>query len=181
MDVLLGLGSNSDFAGLSPVELIAAGVSSLSRLVKDMKISSLYRTRAMYVEAQESFFNAVIYGKVSSSLSPFSFLEKIHRIEAEFGRDREKEIRFGPRSLDIDIEEFGDMKIDSDSLTLPHPRLHERAFVLVPALEIFSESADEKKKERFASLLVKLPDQGVEKCPEEIQVRFRNLIRIETR
>ena len=88
MDVLLGLGSNSDFAGLSPVELIAAGVSSLSRLVKDMKISSLYRTRAMYVEAQESFFNAVIYGKVSSSLSPFSFLEKIHRIEAEFGRDR---------------------------------------------------------------------------------------------
>lgn len=173
VDVLLGLGSNSGFSGYEPFELLSKACVSLSFLLENMKISSLYRSRAMYFENQTDFFNMAVYGRAEDSLSPFELLEEIHKIEADLGRDRSREIRFGPRSLDIDIEEFGNLSLETENLVLPHPRMKERAFVLIPALEIFQESADEEKKEKILPLLESVSSQEISKCPEEIQEKFR--------
>lgn len=128
----------------------------------------------MYVENQENFFNMAAKGFVDDSADPFALLEKIHEIEKMFGRDRAKEIRFGPRPLDIDIEEFGgDVVNEPPVLVVPHPRIQERQFVLLPAIEILTTSADEQLRAKLEKFLSALPDQGVEKCPEEIQVQFR--------
>lgn len=176
MEVILGLGSNRTYKGMSPVELLAFAVRSLSRFVSDIKVSSVYETRPMYVCDQENFFNIALKGSVPESMSPEALLEAIHEIEAEGGRDRSKEVRFGPRSLDIDIEEFSDVVMNTEDLILPHPRIKERAFVLIPLLEIFSESADVEKRERYASWLNALPnqgnDEGVVKSPQKVQETF---------
>lgn len=176
VNVLLGLGSNSCFSGLEPFELLSKACVSLSFLLENMKISSLYESRAMYYENQTDFFNMAVYGEADDSLSPFELLEEIHKIEAEYGRDRSREIRFGPRSLDIDIEEFGNLVLETEKLVLPHPRMKERAFVLIPALEIFQESADEERKEKFLPLLESVSSQEIFRCPEEVQEKFRNCL-----
>ena len=159
--VLLGLGANTPYDSISPVELLGRACTELSRQIEGLVCSSVYRTRAMYVTDQNDFYNMAVRGMVDDSCSPENLLLHIHEIEASLGRDRNREIRFGPRSIDIDIELFGSRKIQSEELQIPHPRLHERAFVLVPALEILTESADCIEREMFAGYLHKLPDQGV--------------------
>lgn len=141
-NVILGLGSNRSFNSLSPVQLLDAACSELRKIMINPVFSSVYSSKAMYVTDQEDFYNMVCVGFVPDEEEPFGFLEKIHKIEEEYGRDRSKEIRFGPRSLDIDIEKFGDWTSNDPELTVPHPRMHERAFVLIPLLELLAESAE---------------------------------------
>ncbi len=172
--VLLGLGSNTKFHGKKSVELLAAACKDLSKILLSPVFSCIYESRPMYVEKQENFFNMAAKGFVDDSVNPFAFLEKIHEIEKKYGRNRSKEIRFGPRPLDIDIEEFGGLSINEPPvLIIPHPRIHERQFVLLPTIEILTTSADEQLKAKFKNFLSTLPDQGVVKCPEEIQVQFK--------
>lgn len=140
--VILGLGSNRSFDSLSPVQLLDAACEALREIMVNPVFSSVYSSKAMYVTDQEDFYNMVCIGYVEDEEEPYGFLEKIHRIENKYGRDRSKEIRFGPRSLDIDIEKFGDFVSDDPVLTVPHPRMQERAFVLIPLLELLSESAE---------------------------------------
>ena len=90
-------------------------------------------------------------GFVSDDCKPEELLKITQKIEGEFGRDRSKEIRFGPRSLDIDIELFGNEKIESPELLIPHPRIKERTFVLLPALEILDQSSDKSIRDEFIS------------------------------
>ena len=134
--VALGLGSNKKFSGLRPEEILGGAVFELSKILRGVEISSVYRTKAMYVLDQDDFYNMALAGFLDEGISARDLLEKIHEIEASFGRDREKEIRFGPRPLDIDIEFFGNQKISEPDLQVPHPRLKERAFVLIPLLEV---------------------------------------------
>ena len=134
--VALGLGSNKKFSGLRPEEILGGAVFELSKILRGVEISSVYRTKAMYVLDQDDFYNMALAGFLDEGISARDLLEKIHEIEAGFGRDREKEIRFGPRPLDIDIEFFGNLKISEPDLQIPHPRLKERAFVLIPLLEV---------------------------------------------
>ena len=134
--VALGLGSNKKFSGLRPEEILGGAVFELSKILRGVEISSVYRTKAMYVLDQDDFYNMALAGFLDEGISARDLLEKIHEIEASFGRDREKEIRFGPRPLDIDIEFFGNQKISEPDLRIPHPRLKERAFVLIPLLEV---------------------------------------------
>lgn len=170
--VILGLGSNNSFMGMEPVELLAYGCKRLYSVMTDFTCSSLYESKAMYVTDQSDFYNMVVMGNIDDSISPYQFLNKIHQIEAEFGRDRSKEIRFGPRSLDIDIEIFGNLQSSDPDLLLPHPRTKERQFVLLPALEILKKDADVQIRKDFESALKLLPDQGVRLCSEQIQKRF---------
>jgi len=86
------------------------------------------------------FLNAV--GEVVLSCEPRELLGLIHDIEGRLGRDREKERRMGPRPIDVDILLFDALVIDSPELTIPHPRLAERSFVLVPLLELCPELRD---------------------------------------
>ena len=110
--VLLGLGSNKSFNNKSPLELLAAAGEELGLLMSDVHFSSVYKTRAMYVKDQKDFYNAAALGYVDDGVAARDFLHQINQIEAKYGRDRSCEVRFGPRSLDIDIELFGDEKIE---------------------------------------------------------------------
>lgn len=96
--------------------------------------SSLYRTPPWGPVPQEDYLNQVI--EVSSPVGAVSLLHLALGIERMLGRDRSREARYGPRPIDIDILVFGTERHASDALTLPHPRLMERAFALVPLAEI---------------------------------------------
>ena len=84
--------------------------------------------------SRRRFVNACI--EIETSLDPHALLFTLHKIEKKFGRDRAQETRWGPRTLDLDLIAYDDVTIDKPELTLPHPRLFERAFVLVPLAEI---------------------------------------------
>ena len=83
---------------------------------------------------QPPFVNACI--AIETALAPRPLLSKLHEIEKRFGRDRSRETRWGPRALDLDLLAYDDIVVDEPDLTLPHPRMFERAFVLVPLVEI---------------------------------------------
>ena len=93
--------------------------------------SSLYRTAPVDAQGPD-FFNAV--AALETDLPPAELLAALHRIEAEHGRERP--YRNAPRTLDLDLLLHGSTLLDGPALTLPHPRLHERAFVLAPLLEL---------------------------------------------
>ncbi len=99
--------------------------------------SRLYRTPAWGVEDQDDFLNAV--AAVETGLSPRALLDGLLAIEREFGRDREREQRWGPRTMDLDLLLYGREQVDEPGLRVPHPHLHERAFALLPLLEIAPE------------------------------------------
>ena len=96
------------------------------------KASSVYRTKAWGITDQPDFLNQALL--VSTHLSPFELLEKIQDIERRMGRARE--IKWGERIIDIDILFYNDEIIDTENLTIPHPYLHYRNFVLLPLMDI---------------------------------------------
>jgi 2-amino-4-hydroxy-6-hydroxymethyldihydropteridine diphosphokinase len=96
--------------------------------------SSDYRTPPWGVTDQPPFANAAI--AVETALAPHDLLGRTQAVERALGRERTKERRFGPRTIDLDILLYDDLTLDDATLTLPHPRLLERAFVLVPLAEI---------------------------------------------
>jgi 2-amino-4-hydroxy-6-hydroxymethyldihydropteridine diphosphokinase len=85
----------------------------------------------------EYFLNAAVV--IESTLSARDLLDHLMRIEREHGRDRARETPYGPRTLDLDLLTFGDKQVDEPGLVVPHPRMHERLFVLVPLAEIAPE------------------------------------------
>ncbi|MEV5363434.1 2-amino-4-hydroxy-6-hydroxymethyldihydropteridine diphosphokinase [Streptomyces cellulosae] len=97
-------------------------------------VSPVYETEPWGVEpgSQPSYFNAVLVLK--TTLPPSSLLERAHAVEEAFDRVRDE--RWGPRTLDVDIVAYADLCSDDPQLTLPHPRAHERAFVLAPWLDV---------------------------------------------
>jgi len=99
--------------------------------------SSLYRSPAWGVSEQPDFLNAVVM--IETDLPAPALLAALMQIEREHGRHRETEQRWGPRTLDLDILLYGDEVIDLPGLRVPHPYLHERAFVLIPLREIAPE------------------------------------------
>jgi 2-amino-4-hydroxy-6-hydroxymethyldihydropteridine diphosphokinase len=96
--------------------------------------SSDYRTPPWGITEQPSFINAVI--AVATSLSPRQLLKRLQACERALGRDRGREQRWGPRPIDLDLLAYDDVTLREPDLTLPHPRLFERAFVLLPLAEI---------------------------------------------
>ncbi len=156
----MGLGSNKSYNNKTPLELLAAAGEELCLLMENVHFSSVYKTPAMYVTDQEDFYNAAAVGYVEDDTDAFDFLKKINQIEAKYGRDRDREIRFGPRSLDIDIELFGDEHIDSPTLQIPHIRMEERAFVLIPSIEVLKYSADEIVREKYIKCLEAVEKTG---------------------
>jgi 2-amino-4-hydroxy-6-hydroxymethyldihydropteridine diphosphokinase len=99
-----------------------------------VRVSAFRDTDPVGVVAQPNFLNAV--AELSSDLSPRELLDRLLEIERALGRDRTKEERWGPRTIDLDLLLYGDKVIDEPGLTLPHPRLAERRFVLEPLNEL---------------------------------------------
>jgi 2-amino-4-hydroxy-6-hydroxymethyldihydropteridine diphosphokinase len=124
--------------------------------------SSEYRTPPWGVTDQAPFVNAVI--AADTTLTPQDLLARAQGVERALGRDRSHEQRWGPRPVDIDILAYDDVVLDTPGLTLPHPRLFERAFVLVPLTEIAPERVITGIRVREA--LAKLDTAGIEKLPQ---------------
>lgn len=130
-DVYIGLGSN---LGNRILHLAQAREAIPGKVGAIIHASSIYDTAPWGPVPQENYLNQVIC--ISTTLSPRALLDQLHEIERAAGRDRKNEVRFGPRTLDLDILIYGERTIDEDGLTIPHPRIGERAFVLVPLVEI---------------------------------------------
>jgi len=113
---------------------MASALTRLRSLGTAQKCSSLYSTTPVGFAEQPRFLNAVI--TLETELDPQHLLQALLCIEKEYGRDRASGIFKGPRTLDLDILLLGDLHLDEPGLTLPHPRLADRAFVLVPLNEI---------------------------------------------
>jgi 2-amino-4-hydroxy-6-hydroxymethyldihydropteridine diphosphokinase len=124
--------------------------------------SSDYATPPWGEEKQDRFVNACI--EIETALDPHALLFTLHKIEKKFGRDRTKETRWGPRTLDLDLIAYDDVKLDKPELTLPHPRLFERAFVLVPLAEIAPDRIIGGRK--VADALAAVSTAGIERLPE---------------
>jgi 2-amino-4-hydroxy-6-hydroxymethyldihydropteridine diphosphokinase len=126
--VYLALGSN---LGDRRANLVAA-VAQLREQVAVEAISSLYETEPAYVLDQPRFLNAALCGR--TTLAPIELLAFVKGIERALGRTAGP--RYGPRLVDIDLLLYGDTVLDSPELSIPHPRMAERPFVLVPLAEI---------------------------------------------
>jgi 2-amino-4-hydroxy-6-hydroxymethyldihydropteridine diphosphokinase len=125
-----------------------------------LAISPVYETAPVGGPAQPDYLNAVLL--IQTGLPPRDLLAAVRRIEADFGRVRSE--RFGPRTLDIDIIDYAGQVSDDPVLTLPHPRAHERAFVLAPWHDI-DPGAELPGRGAVAELLGGLDRDGVRPVP----------------
>ncbi|MEA2082417.1 MAG: 2-amino-4-hydroxy-6-hydroxymethyldihydropteridine diphosphokinase [Elusimicrobiota bacterium] len=127
-EVALSLGSN---VGDSFHTLISS-LKDLSRFVNDMKVSSFYRSDPVEMRYQPDFINMAVSGR--TDIRPELFLKKVNSVEKKYGRART--IKYGPRTLDIDIIFFGGEIVNTEELVIPHPKFRRRLFVLEPLAEI---------------------------------------------
>ena len=132
--VFIALGSNLAGNLDSPASQVIRGFQSIEQLPKTklIKQSSLYQSAAVGYLNQPDFINAVV--EISTQLSPETLLEKLLNIEHEAGRERP--FANAPRVLDCDLLLYDNVILNTEKLTLPHPRMHQRGFVLLPLAEI---------------------------------------------
>ncbi|MEO5622666.1 MAG: 2-amino-4-hydroxy-6-hydroxymethyldihydropteridine diphosphokinase [Dokdonella sp.] len=132
----IGLGSNLD----NPPQQLRRALAALANCPRTrlLKHSRLYRTAPWGIADQPAFVNAV--AELATSLSPRELLETLLAIECRHGRRRDGS-RWGPRTLDLDLLMYSDIRIDEPGLTVPHPRMVERAFVLMPLAELDADLA----------------------------------------
>ncbi len=139
------------------------GIEYLNKLetTRVVKVSSFYKTEPVDYKDQDWFVNAVV--KIDTMLEPVKLMKALKKIEEKLGQF-EKQVRFGPRIIDLDIILFREKIIDTGYLTIPHPRMHKRGFVLKPLCDINSEIIHPVLKKSAAELLKKIenvPDQKV--------------------
>lgn len=132
LHVAIGFGANLG----DPPAAFAAAADGLGRLGEVVSLSRLWRTRPVGPD-QPVYCNAAAL--VNWPAGPTALLRTCREIEAATGRDRAGELRWGPRALDLDLLVVQDLVWRSPELEIPHPRLHERAFALVPAAELVPE------------------------------------------
>lgn len=154
----LSLGSNLG----DRLELLAEAVRRLEgERTRVTAVSSVYETLPQGKTDQPLFLNIAV--AVATELSPLALLHQVQEVERTLGRERKE--RWGPRTVDIDILLYGEEQMQTEALEVPHPRMDERAFVLVPLLELNSDLAlptgSENGTISLKRLLEGLPDQGV--------------------
>lgn len=167
----IGLGSNLACEGRRPAQLLDLSIDRLETAGRVIERSSIYQTEPVGTPAelggQPSFYNAVV--ALQTEVPPLELLDTLLGIERSFGRDRrETDVRNGPRTLDLDLLLYGGLTMRSELLTLPHPRLAERRFVLAPLAEIAPSLLHPVLLQTMQELLDKLPHVG-ENRPEAVR------------
>jgi 2-amino-4-hydroxy-6-hydroxymethyldihydropteridine diphosphokinase len=145
--VFLGLGSNLGDRAKN-IRRAVRLVGSIGR-TRVVSVSSLYETEPVGYADQPDFINAAV--EIETVLTPRELLCEIKGIERSMGR--KKTFRFGPRVIDIDILLFGNLTVDEPDLVIPHPRMLERRFVLMPLVEIAPQAIHPVSGETIASHL----------------------------
>ncbi len=160
--VYLALGSNmGDRRGN-----LAAALQQLREMMEISAISSIYETEPVGYLEQARFLNMVCSGK--TGLSAQELLRRVKEIEKSLGR--QPTFRNGPRPIDIDILFYDDLRIAQDDLTIPHPRMAERAFVLVPLAEIAADKVDPASGRTVQELLESVSQDGVQKLAPNLGI-----------
>lgn len=149
----IGFGSNID----DRFSYIQRAITALSETegITLQSVSSLYKTAPVGYEAQDEFLNAVVV--IKTRFSPHALLHTLKQIETDIGR--EHRTRWGPREIDMDILIYGDLCLQTPDLTIPHPEMHRRRFVLVPLAEIASDLVHPVFEMTIQSLLNQLDDE----------------------
>jgi 2-amino-4-hydroxy-6-hydroxymethyldihydropteridine diphosphokinase len=150
----IAMGANIAGPAGAPAATLASAASRLQSVGRLLHRSSLYSTTPVGFADQPRFLNAVV--ALETELSPHSLLEALLNFEREYGRDRSLGVRNGPRTLDLDILMVGDLCLSESDLEIPHPRLAERAFVLVPLNEIAPQTVVPRYRATVAHLLALL-------------------------
>lgn len=160
MIVYLSLGSNLG----DRIGTIQQAVHMLSAhpQIRVLSSSSFYETEPVGLKDQPWFINVAV--AIETDLTPHALMDVCLGIEQQLGRIRDPKARFGPRTIDIDILTYGSLVLESETLTLPHPRMHERACILVPMLEINSRLVHPLLKQSIEQL-----HHGLE-APEEVRL-----------
>lgn len=132
---------------------LATALEQLAAVMSIEQRSNIYETAPKYVTDQPHFLNMAVSGE--TDLSPEPLLDALKEIEQTLGRVEGQ--RFGPRPIDLDILFYDDRQIDTPRLTIPHPRLHERRFVLAPLADIASMFSHPTSGQTVAEMLEALP------------------------
>ena len=151
--VYLALGTN---LGDRPANLEAA-LAALPPAVRVVERSSIYETAPWGITDQPAFLNMAVKGE--TKLAPRALLARLKHLERDLGR--QPSVRYGPRLIDIDILFYDDLMLDSPGLTIPHARLHERAFVLAPLAEIAPDFIHPVLQMSIHDLLEQVDQEGV--------------------
>ena len=155
----IGLGSNVASQAGSPGRTVRAAMDALAARGEVTARSSLYETQPVENTEQPIFINAVV--ALRTGLEPEALLTELLGIERVFGRDRKTGVARGPRTLDLDLLLMGGLVMESPTLTLPHPALAQRRFVLTPLAEIAPALRHPVTGKTVTELLAELPDEGV--------------------
>lgn len=158
-EVYLSLGSNLG----NKQEFLSQAVSDLKAEIEDMETSSIYQTAPWGKTNQPDFLNICLKGY--TQLKPAALLAFVKDIESKLGRTPAE--KWGPRNIDIDILFYGDEELKTEELTIPHPYLAERAFVLIPLAEIAPDFIHPMLDKSISQLAEEKDAQGVEKLKDE--------------
>ena len=149
--VLLSLGSNLG----QRMGYLRAAQEALAARIAIRAMSTIYETEPLYLTAQPAFLNAVLHGL--TELSPSDLLSFIKQNERDLGRTTS--VRFGPRVIDIDIIDYDGQQLQNPDLIIPHPRVHERAFVLRPLADIAPHWKHPRNGHTALQMLHSLPEK----------------------
>jgi 2-amino-4-hydroxy-6-hydroxymethyldihydropteridine diphosphokinase len=154
----IALGSNLASEHGDRAQTLAAATRRLGSLGAVVACSSLYETEPVGYHEQPVFLNAVL--ALETELEPLELLRAMLAVERELGRDRSHGVVNGPRTLDLDLLLVGDAIVAGEELTLPHPALAQRRFVLAPLAEIAPQLRHPLRGLTMEELLAQLPDDG---------------------
>lgn len=154
VNAYLGLGTNIG----ERAHNLEDALLRLGRIVRIEKTSGIYETEPVGFKDQPAFWNLVL--RCATDLPAKQLLHEMLAVEDAMGRERT--FKNGPRNIDIDVLLYDDVVMADADLQIPHPRMHERAFVLRPLLEIAPDAANPRTGTRYADILALVPRAGVE-------------------